>query len=177
MTEPLRPAAVGLFGKKNWIFVTTLASAVYVPTAAEVVAGSSLDISRILFADSTEPTQNTNVVDQERRYADTLLFQFIGQTTYGGGQMHYAFNPQGAAASDGVKAFEKFTAGGTTGFLVKRLGIARATTPVTGQFVNAFPIQIGPSFDLPAGDNESEEAGMAAMFVITDTPAIHVALT
>lgn len=177
MAEPLRPAPVGTFGRKNWIFCTTIAASTYVPTALEVNAASSLDITRIVFADSGTPTKSTNAVDQERRWGDTVLFQFIGQTTYGGGELHYQFNPQGAAASDGVKLYEKLTAAGTTGFFVQRLGVARATTPTTGQFVDVYPVQIGPSFPTPAGESESEEAGMSATFVITDVPAIKVALT
>lgn len=179
MAEPLRPAPVGTFGKKNWIFVPSggVASSSYIPTAVEVNAVSALDITRIVFADSGAPTKNTNSVDQERRWGDTLLFQFIGQTTYGGGEVHYSFNPQGAAASDGVKLYEKFTSAGTTGFFVQRLGILRSTAPAAGQFVDVYPVQIGPSFPTPAGDGESEEAGMSATFVVTDTPAIHVALT
>jgi hypothetical protein len=179
MAEPLRPAAIQTFGKKNYIFVPAggIAAATYIPTAVEAGAASVLDITRILFADTTEPTQNTNVVDQERRYGDTLLFQFIGQTTFGGGQVHYQFDPQAAVGATGKKAYEKFTAGGSSGFFIQRLGVARATAVAAAQFVNVYPITVGPSFPSQAGSAESEEAGMTATFVITDTPAISVALT
>lgn len=176
MPAPLRPAAVQLYGSKNWIFVPTIASATLAPTVAEATGASALDITDILFADTGQPTKNTNVVDQERRYGDTLLFQFIGTTAFGGGELHYQFNPQGAAASNGVKAYEKFTAAGTTGFLVNRGGIAKATNVIAAQFVDSYPVQIGPSFPVPAGEGESEEAGMGATFVITAAPAIHIAV-
>lgn len=176
MAEPLRPTAVQTYGKKNWIFVPTIASATLAPTVAEITGASSLDITNILFADTGQPTKNTNVVDQERRYGDTLLFQFIGTTAFGGGELHYQFDQQGAAASNGVKAYEKFTASGTTGFLCNRLGIARATTPVAGQFIDSYPVQIGPSFPVMAGSGESEESGMGATFVITAAPAIKIAI-
>lgn len=179
MTEPLRPAPSSLYGKENWIFIPSggLASAAYIPTAVEVNAAGSLDISRIIFADSGLPGQSTNRVTQERRKGDTVLAEFIGATTYQGGDMHYAFQPQAAGGADGKKAFEKFTAAGSSGFLVERLGVARATTPAAGQFVNAYPVQIGPSFPSRAGDNETAEAGMVATFAVTDAPAINVALT
>lgn len=177
MTEPIRPAAAQTFGRKNWIWVPTggIAS-IQAPTVAELTAVSILDITRIAFADSTRPTPNTNTVDQERRYGDTVLFQFIGTTTFGAGTVHYAFDPQGAPASDGVKAYEKFTAGGSSGFFVDRLAVARAVAITAGQFVDVWPATVGPSFPSPAGDGESQEAGMVATFVVTSDPAIKVAV-
>lgn len=179
MAEPLRPAPASLYGKENWIFVPSggIASASYVPTAAEVNAAGSLDVTRIVFADTGRPSQSTNRVTQERRLGDTVLAEFIGSTTYSGGDMHYQWDPQAAAGSNGKKAVEKFTFGGTSGFLVERLGVARATTPATGQFVNVYPVQVGPSFPSRAGDAETAEAGLVATFAVTDAPALGVALT
>lgn len=179
MTAPINPAAASLFGKDNWYFVTTVASAAFVPTALEVNAASSLDVTDMLFADTGQPTAATSRVSQERRYGTTTQAEAVGVTTLTGGELHYQFNPQGAAGSDGKKAFEKLGGNvGTTGFLVQRSGIAKATTPAAGQFVNCYPVQIGPSFPSPAGDGETAEAGMVATFAVTSTaPAINVALT
>jgi hypothetical protein len=68
-----------------------------------------------------------------------VLAEFIGATTYQGGEMHYQFDPQGAAASNGVKAFEKFTAAGTSGFLIERLGIAAGDDSGGGQLRERLP--------------------------------------
>jgi hypothetical protein len=176
MTAPLRPAPASLYGKSNWVLVNTIASGALIPTAAEVNAGTSLDITSMVFADSARPTQSTNRVTQERRLGDTVLSEFIGSTTYTGGEMHYAFDAQGAVASNGKKLFEKIPAG-TSCYLVERLGVANATTPATGQFVNTYPVTFGPSFPSQAGDAETAEAGMVATFAVTATPAISVALT
>ena len=176
MTAPLRPAPSSLYGSENWILVMSIASTSYIPTAAEVIAGTALDISRILFADSGRPTQSTNRVKQERRLGDTQLLEFIGNSEVTGGEMHYAFRPQDAVGANGKKLFEKIPAG-TTAFLVERGGVARDTTPATGQFVNVYPVQFGPSFPSPAGDAESLESGMTVTFAVTDVPAISVALT
>lgn len=177
MAEPLRPTPASLYGKENWIFVLTVAAGTLIPTALEANAATGLDITNILFADTAKPSQTTNRVTQERRVGDTVLAEFIGSTTYQGGEMHYQFDPQAALASNGKKAFEKFTAAGTSGFLIERLGVAKATTPAAGQFVNVYPVQIGPSFPARAGDNETAEAGMTATFAVTAAPAISVALT
>lgn len=176
MAEPLRPTPASLYGNENWVFVATIASTSYIPTAIEVNAASSLDSTRIIFADSGRPSQTTNRVTQERRLGDTVLAEFVGTTTYQGGDLHYAFRPQDAAGGNGKKLFEKIPAG-TTGFLVERLGVARATTAAAGQFVNVYPVAFGPSFPSPAGDGETKEAGMTATFAVTDAPAINVALT
>lgn len=181
MTDPINPAAVSLYGKDNWYFVPSggIASTTYIPTQAELTAGSVLDVTDMLFRDTGRPAQTTNRTVRERRYGSTVVPEALGASTLTGGELHHQFSPQAAAGSDGKKAYEKFGSGaGTTGFLVNRQGIAKATAPATGQFVNVYPVDIGPSFPAPAGDNESEEAGMIAPFAVTTSaPAINVAIT
>ena len=174
MAEPIRPAGTSVFGKENWIFVPALA-AQGAPTVAEVTGASSLDISRIAFAGTGQPTQNTNRVTSERRLGDTTQYEFIGITTYSGGDMTYAFNPQGAALSDGKKLWEKIPAG-TTGYLVRRMGVARATTPTAGQFVDVYPVEFGPSLPTTTGDGETAEAAATAAFAVTGPPSFNVAI-
>lgn len=176
MAAPIRPAPTSLYGKENWFLVLTVASTSYIPTAAEVNAGTALDVTRMVFADTGRPSQTTNRVTQERRLGDTVLAEFVGSTSYQGGDIHYAFGPQSAAGADPKKLYEKIPAG-TNAFLVERLGVAQATAPAAGQFVNCYPVSFGPSFPSPAGDGETKEAGMTATFAVTDAPAINVALT
>lgn len=174
MAEPLRPAATKTYGRENWIFVPTIAS-ITAPTAAEVGAASALDITRILFASSGRPAQSTNRVTSERRLGDTQTYESIGTSTVTGGDMLYAFADQAVAGSDGKKLYEKIPAG-TTGFLVERVGVSRATAPTAGQFVNVYPVEIGPSFPARAGDGEAGESAMTAAFAVTSEPKINVAL-
>ena len=174
MTEPLRPNATKTFGKSNWIFVTTVAVTT-APTAAEVNAAGGLDISRIIFASSGRPTQATNRVTNERRFGDTKTYEAIGVSNVTGGDMVYAFADQAAALSDGKKWYEKIPEG-TTGYLIERKGVARATTPAAGQFVNVYPVEFGPSFPAEAGAEESSESAMTVTFAVTADPAINVAI-
>lgn len=179
MTEPTRPAANQLFGKENWIFVPTIASATLAPTVAEINAASGLDITNMLFRDGApSPTQNTNLVDQQERFGDTTTTQFVGKTTYTGGEFTYQFNQQGAAASDGVLAWEKFLNSGSTvtGYFCRRSGVLDSTTPVAGQFVDTFPVEIGPSMPGRQGDGESAEGAARATFAITSAPAFKKAV-
>lgn len=180
MAEPLRPAANKTYGRENWIFVPTIASAALAPTVAELTGASSLDITRIAFADGApNPTQSTEVVEQQSRVGDTETYEFVGSTKYSGGTMDYQFNPQGAAASDGVKLWEKLqNVGGATvsGFLVRRLGVGRAVTPAAGQFVDAYPVEFGPSIPGKKGDGANGETSAQNTFAITAQPAFKVAV-
>lgn len=175
MAEPLRPAATKTYGKENWVFVPTIGD-ITAPTVAEVTAVSALDITNIAFADGApNPTKNTNLAAQNRRLGDTTETQFVGTTTYTGGDMTYQFAPQAATASDGVKLWEKIPEG-TTGFLVRRLGVAKATALAAGQFVDVYPVEFGPSMPTKSGDAESAEAAASVTFAITSAPAFKKAI-
>lgn len=176
MTEPIRPAATKTHGRENWIFVPTIASTTLAPTVAEITGASSLDITNIVFQSaSPNPSQNTNRVTQERRFGDTVVAEFIGDTTYQGGDITYAFGAQDASGSNGKKLWEKIPAG-TTGYLVRRMGIARATTPIAGQFVDVFPVEFGPSMPTKQGDGEASEAAAMCSFAVNAAPAFEVAV-
>lgn len=179
MAEPLRPTAAKLYGRENWIFVPTIASGTLAPTVAEITGASSLDITNIVFQDGAPaPSQATNVVDQNRRFGDTTVAQFVGTTTYGGGEFTYQFNAQGAAASDPVLAWEKFlnSSGTVTGYFARRQNVTKSTTPAAGQFVDVYPVEIGPSMPTRSGDGESAEGAAVATFAVTSAPAFKKAI-
>lgn len=178
MAEPLRPAATKTYGRKNWLWIPTWAgyTAGTGPTVAEITSASGLDITRIAFADGAPaPTQSTNLVDQQKRLGDTSTVQFVGDTTHTGGQMEYAMASQAAALADGVKLWELIPAG-TTGFLVRRLGVARATTPIAGQFVTGWAVEFGPSLEIEKGEGEAAESGAQCTFAVTSPPVQRVAI-
>jgi hypothetical protein len=100
MADTLRPPATKTYGKKNYILIPTWAGfdSGTGPTVAEITSASGLDITRIVFADGApNPTQATNLVEQQRRWGDTQTAEFIGETKHSGGQMDYALAPQAAA--------------------------------------------------------------------------------
>lgn len=174
MTAPIRPASSKAFQREKWIFVPTIASATLAPTVAET-GGTSLDISCMLFDGTARPQQNTNLVDRVRRICDGATYQQVGTTNYTGGEMLAAFDPQAAAASNGKKAWEKFPEG-TTGFMVRRNGIAVATDIAAGQFVDSFPVEFGPPMPTTVGDGENSENAFVSTFAITGPPAFNVAV-
>lgn len=177
MAEPLRPDATKTFGKSNWIFIPTIASAALAPTVAEASGASSLDITRIAFDGATpELGATTNRARLDRRAGDTESYEFIGETSYEGGEVVMQWAPQAAAAADGVKAWEKFPAG-TTGYIAKREGVARATAPAAGQFLSVvMPVEFGPPIPTTQGQGESAQTAFRSTFAVTSAPAFKVAI-
>lgn len=175
--EPLRPAPAKTHGRENWIFIPTIASAALAPTVAEATAASALDITNMLFA-GAEPSVNrtTERVRQDRRAGDTDSYEFIGENSYEGGDVVMAYSPQGAAASDGKKAWEKFPAG-TTGFIAKREDIAKATNITAGQRLPyVIPVEFGQPVPMKQGEGAAAQSAFGSTFAITGKPAFDVAV-
>lgn len=177
MAEPLRPTSAKTYGRENWVFIPTIASATLAPTAAEYNAASTLDITRMVFAgDEPSVTASTNRVKQERRAGDTESYEYIGETSYEGGEFMAQLSPQAAAASDGKKAWEKFPAG-TTGFFAKREDIPRATAGAAGQFLSwVVPVEFGPPVPTKKGEGEAAQSAFKSTFAVTGAPAFNVAI-
>ena len=177
MPEPLRPSPAKAFTRENWFYIPTIASATKAPTVAEATAASALDFTNMVFADGAPtPEQNTNLVDQNRRYGDAANYQFVGTTTYGGNKLTAAFNQQAAALADAVKFWEKFQAGNVTGFFGYRANVPKATAVTAGQFMDIFPAEVGPLMPTKSGDGEGAEGAVTGMWAITDTPAFKIAV-
>lgn len=169
MAAPIRPAGSKAFQKEKWVYSATIAD-ITAPTTAEVTAAGNLDVSCYLFNGSARPAQNTNRVTRERRICDGAQYEQIGTTTYTGGDLQYVVEPQAAGASNGKKAWEKFPSG-TVGFLIRRLGLDVNTDLAAGQFVDVFPVELGPGMPTTVGDNESAEVGVMQSFAITGPPS------
>ncbi|MBU2693857.1 hypothetical protein [Pimelobacter sp. 30-1] len=179
MPEPLRPAPAKLYGRRNWIFIPTIASATLAPTVAEATGAAALDITNIAFSDGApNPTAETTLVETERRFGDTLVYEGIGETKYGGGDLTYAFDAQGVAASNPVKLWEKWlnVSGAVTGFLADRQNVARATAITAGQFLHVYPVEIGPSMPGTKGEGATAEGSAVCKFAITAQPAFKIAV-
>lgn len=174
MAAPIRPASTKAFQREKWAFVPTIANTA-APTVLEVNAAGALDISCYLYDSTGRPSQSTNRVTTERRICDGAQYQQVGITTYEGGEMLYAYDPQAAAASNGKKAAEKMVAG-TTGYLVRRLGVDVNTDFAASQFVDVFPVEFGPAMTTKVGDGETAEVGKTQSFAITGPPAFDKAL-
>lgn len=164
MAAPTRPTPTSMYLKDKWVFVPAGAYNQDSPSLAILNAATALDVTKMFFQSSARPTQSTNLVRLPKYLGDAESYENVGETNPSFGEVRYSFNPQGAALSDGVKAFEKFPAG-TTGWMVNRLGIDRDTDLATGQFVTSYPVAFGPQLEVPEGDAE------AALVAIVQTVA------
>lgn len=159
MPAPLRPAATKAYLREKIVFVPEGTYDGAAPSLAILNAASALDVTKMFFASSARPTQSTNMARAPKRVGDAETYEFVGESSATIGEVRYAFNPQGAAASDGKKAFEKFPAG-TKGWLVFRLGIDRDSDLATGQFVTSYPVEFGQQHETPEGDGEGAEVAI-----------------
>ena len=174
MAAPTRPAATKAYLRDSWVFVPTLADQ-DAPTVAELTGASALDITNMMFASSSRPSQSTNLARAPRRLGDASSFEFVGESQETIGEIRYSFNPQAAALSDGKKAFEKFPLN-TTGYLVNRIGIDRDTAITSGQFVTVYPAEFGPQMETLEGDGEGAEVAIVQTVAQTGPKSLNVAV-
>lgn len=175
MPAPLRPAATKQYLRDKWVFVPSGTYNPDSPSLAILNAASALDVTKMMFASSARPSHSTTLARSPKRLGDAETYEFVGETNPTIGEFRYAFNPQGAAASDGKKAYEKFPAG-TAGFLVNRLGIDRDTDLATGQFVTSYPVEFGPQQETPEGDGEGAEVAIVQTVAQTGPKSLNKAI-
>lgn len=175
MAAPIRPAAAKAFGREKWMFVPTIANTASPSLASEINAAGSLDVTMMFFTSSARPDASVNMAKAARRLGDIESYEFVGETSYTLGEIRYSFDPQAAALSNGVKAFEKFPAG-TTGYLVRRLGIDRNTDFAVGQFVSIFSVEFGPQVEVTEGDGESAEVAIKQGVALNAPPVLKKAI-
>lgn len=174
MVAPIRPTSVKAYTRDKWVFVPTIASQ-SAPTATECTAAGVLDVSLMLFESTGKPSENTNRPTKPKRLGDSVVYEQIGDVTFTGGTLNASFDPQSAALSNGKKAWEKFTAG-TTGYFVRRLGLAIATDLTAAQFVDVYPVEFGTPMPTTEGDGETSEVAFQTEFAVTGPPTFNVAL-
>ncbi|EFQ84712.1 hypothetical protein HMPREF0063_10053 [Aeromicrobium marinum DSM 15272] len=146
MAEPIFPAGITSRGNVKLQFVTTIAD-LDAPSLAEITAVSSLDISCMLADAGWKPSITQNKGDAKRRICSKAGRKILGETMYELSDLLYSNNPQGAAASDGVKAAEKLVPN-TSGIIVERLALDSIDTDwAVGQFVNLWPVNLGEQMD------------------------------
>ena len=178
MVAPTKPQLVTSNGKESFWFVPAVAST-SAPTALEVNAVTGLNISCYLWADFEGPTGSTGKVTLPRLLCELTQYEANDVTTFTAADLDFAFAPQAAAASDGKKAWDKFKAGGLSGFLVRRQGITAdqaAPEAIAGQFVDVMPVDIGKAVPGKTSTDASGVYRATAPVAITGEPAFNVAV-
>jgi hypothetical protein len=164
MAAPLNPNGVGVQGNIKIVWVETIAD-MAAPTALEINAGTSLDVSYYLYDSGWAPGVTSNRVTSPRRLASRKSRERFGTTTETLGDLVYVVDPQAAAGADGKKAYEALTEG-STGYFVERPGEDADSDIAAGDFVNVYPVEVGPQ--VITGDPSDE----AAEFQVTQPVSI-----
>lgn len=178
MVAPSKPQLVTANGKDSWFFVPAVANKT-APTVAEVNAATGLNISCYLWSDFEGLSSSTGKVTLPRLLCELNTYEANDVTTFTVADLDFAFAPQAAAASDGKKAWDKFKAGGLTGFLVRRQGIVAdqsAPEAAAGQFVDVMPVEIGKAVPGKTGTDAAGVYRATAPVAITGEPAFNVAV-
>ena len=169
------PTGVKAQGAIKVAFVPTIAGAA--PTVAEVTAVGALDLSCFLTAEGWSPSVDTAKGNPPRRLCTTKQYEQFGSTTYSLADLSYVVNPQGAAASNGLLAYEKLTPG-TSGYFVARYGLnSRTVDFASGQFVEVWPVTLGERLIIGDPSDEFSEFMVQQSVIVTADRTERVALT
>ncbi len=174
MADPTRPKGTRAYLTDKWIWVPSPANPA-APTAVELNGATALDVTMMFYASSAKPGSSTNLASAPKRVGDGEVYQFVGETQRTLGEMRYAFDSQGAAASDGRKAFEKFPEG-ATGYLYRRRGKNRLLPIIATDKVWGYPAECGPQSEADEGDGEGAETAIAQTFAQTGPTVKDVAV-
>lgn len=174
MAAPIKPALVKAFGSDSWAFVPAIAVPT-APTVAEITAATGFNLSCVLFGEQEGISATTEKVTLPRRLCETETFESNGPTNYSMADLQASFDPQGAASSDGKKAWEAMD-DNSTGFLVRRQGVTATEDFTAGEFVDVVPVQLGKKVPTKTGTGADGVYAFTVAVSITDTPAFNVAV-
>lgn len=157
MAAPVYPSGVTVQGNIKLQWVTVIADPEAPSLATEINAASSLDISCYVGGDSWNPDIEQNKGEAPRRLCTKVQRDVFGNLKYSLADLMYSVSPQGAALSEGKKAYEALTPG-TTGFIVARLGLDAVDTDwAAAQFVDIWPVTLGARLKVGDPSNEFNE--------------------
>lgn len=164
------PEGVTVQGNVGLFWVPVIAVSTAPKLATEINAAASLNISCFVMGGSWSPGAEQSKGEAPPRLCSKVTFDRLGNTKYTLQDLVVSVDPQGATGSDGVKAYEKMTAG-LAGYVVERLGLdARLSAWAVGQFVNVWPVTLGVRMPI-TGDTSDEYAEFTyAQSLVVRTP-------
>lgn len=148
------PEATSVLGNLKVAVVDTVASLAAPGLAAEIAAGTTLDVS--CFIRNWNPDIQTNTGSAPTRACTTLVLPIEGQTQLAGIPIAYVYDPAAATSTDDNKARLKL-AQGSEFVVVVRKGLPYTTAWAAGQFVESFKVRCGRQNKVQSGDDEFAE--------------------
>jgi hypothetical protein len=174
MAVPVKPAVVRTFGYDSYQWAPAVAN-LSAPTVAEVTAVTGINLSCMLLGDQEGASAETERVTLPRLLCEPNTFDVDGETKWSHAALTVTVNTQGAALSDGKKAWEAM-GDFESGFLIRRLGILSTTDWAAGQFVLVYPGTLGVKVVRTSSNDASQISVFTQSFNITATPAQIVAI-
>lgn len=174
MAAPLKPALVQAFGAESWLWVPAVDD-ITAPAVTEIEAAAGINLSCSIFGEQEGISATTEKVTLPRLLCERETYESNGPTTYSMADLQISFSPQGAAASDGKKAWEALD-DYATGFLIRRQGIDGTTVVATGEFVDVIPAQLAKKVPTKTGTGADGVFSFTVAASITGAPAFNVAV-
>lgn len=151
------PEGVSTLANTTHLWVASIANE-EAPELSELTVASpgALNVSCALYAGVFAPTQSVARAAAPRRSCERDVFERTTSVTRSIPDITYAISPQAANGSDGKKAYEVLTEG-KVGFIVERMGLDVKTAALqAGQFVNIYPVTLGPALIIAPNEDGSE---------------------
>lgn len=174
MAAPVKPALVKSFGKDSWGFAVAVNDP-DAPTTTELTAVTGINLSCMLFREQEGLTGATEKVTLPALLCETTQYEANGPTTYSMSDLQASFNPQGAAGSDGKKAWEALQEG-AVGYLWRRQGITSTDDIAADQFVDLVPVELGPKTPGKTSTGADGAYSFTMPVSVTGKPTFNVAV-
>ena len=160
MAAIVKPAGVRTFANRRVFWVPTLTEGA--PTAAQINAATSVELTQLLYADGTgRPGADVTRVNAPRRVGSSTVEESFGIVTRNYGDLLYTEDPQGAPTDAANEAREALTPW-DEGYLVEFPGMSAedgdaSTAIAAGVKGRYYKAQLGPQIDDQTGDGEGDE--------------------
>lgn len=174
MAAPIKPALKRAFGNDSWTWVPAVATKT-APTVAEVTAAGGFNLSCSLFGEQEGISSTTAKVTLPRILCETDTYEVNGENTHSMADLMVSFDPQGAALSDGKKAWEAM-GDLEAGFLIRRQGVTATTDFAAGEFVDVIPATLGTKVPTKTSNGADGVYAFTVGASITSAPAYNVAI-
>ncbi len=173
MAAPIQPALTPTFGREAWVWVPTIAD-ITDPVVTELTGAGTYNLTGYLLADQFGGASvATSRVTLPRVLLQTQSYESIGDTTWTVADLVYSIDPQAAGGSNAKKAYEALDAG-AAGYLVRRLGDVGTADLGTGDFVDIFPVVLGPALANPTSNDASGVVAVTQPVSVTGAPSLMV---
>lgn len=174
MGVPVKPNLSRAFGNDSWAFIPAVAD-ITAPKIAEVNASSGFNFSCNIFGEQDGFSQSTDKVKLPRLNCETETYEVSGETSVSMADAMLAWDPQGASASVGKKAWESMP-DLAKGFLVRRQGKVATSDFAAGDFVDIVPVQLGKKMPGKTGNGADGVYAFMQSISITGAPAWNKAI-